>query len=194
MADPRREGPDTNTTVEIEKTDIINAQLKQIITSLGSHRAEVTDSFRTLTANIELVSNDLGIVKDRVTILESAKHDADLRQNRVSAGVKSLSSTNAEQDAQLAQERAAREALALELAETKKTVEKIEVKTDVQTMMLVKVTSILDTPLVKKIGIAAGLLLLGLLTTATGYLARGNVQPSQPTIIQVAPPQPPVSR
>ena len=51
--------------------------------------------------------------------------------------------------------------------------------------MLATITGLLDKPLVKKIGYAFGALLLAALTAGTGYLARGNVQPTPPTIIQV---------
>jgi hypothetical protein len=141
-------------------------------------QAAMDAGFHTLRADVGLISNDLGIVKDRVGIIESWKNDVDARSTRTSSRVRQASEQDMAHEAQLAQERAAREALATEVADLKSVNAK-------QTLMLATITGLLDKPLVKRLGMAVGALLLAALTTATGYLARGNVQTPQPTIIQV---------
>jgi hypothetical protein len=122
---------------------------------------ELTKSVKTgiaeLRADVALVSNDLGIVKDRVTILESRRNDDDARAARISGGVRNLSTTDAEQSAQLAQERAAREALATkvdELATTNVT----------QLAILTRLDKVASNPTVKLLMFAIG-------TIVTGWLA-----------------------
>ncbi len=88
-------------------------------------------------ADISLVSNDLSVVKDRVTILESER-------TKLSGGVRGLSTTDAEQAAQLAQERAAREALATEVADLKKT-------NETQLAILARLDKVASNPLVKTV-------------------------------------------
>ncbi len=68
--------------------------------------------FAEIRADISLVSNDLGIVKDRVVILEKWKVEADGRAERFSGGARQLSQTDSKHDAELADEKVAREVLA----------------------------------------------------------------------------------
>jgi hypothetical protein len=144
-------------------------------------RGVVKEGFRNLSANLEVVSNDLGVVKDRVTILETER-------GKYSGGFRGLSTADAEQAAQLAQERAAREALAAEVALVKADVTSTKAETTEQTVMLRKITGLMDTPMARRLGYAVGALLLAALTTATGYFARGNVATPTPTVIQLAAP------
>lgn len=136
------------------------------LTAVPPWAIELSKAMRDVSDKVIELTQSVSSFEGRVSRLEMDKE-------KHSGGIRQLSSSNAEQDSQLAQERAAREELAK--------------KVDIQTVMLGEITSLLATPLAKKIGVAAGLLLLGLLTSATGYLARGNVQTSQPTIIQLAP-------
>ncbi len=102
-----------------------------------------------LRADVALVSNDLGVVKDRVAILESFRNDTEARATRTSAGVRSLSSTNAEQDAQLAQERAAREALAAKTDSVEAKVDALTASQSLQMTILTRLDAITQQPLVK---------------------------------------------
>jgi hypothetical protein len=128
---------------------------------------ELTHSVKSgiaeLRADVALVSNDLGVVKDRVAILESFRNDQEQRATRASAGVRSLSTTDADHEAQLAQERAAREELATKVdALTTKTDalakghEDVIRETVAQTQILVNtaaaVSKFVATPTVKIIG------------------------------------------
>lgn len=150
--------------------------------------------FAKIDADLETVKAEGQRTGLRLTRQEVRMDEVETRLANNSIRAKSSTEQDKEVAAQLAQERAAREALAAEHAKTKETVEAIatkteaiETKTDAQTLMLGKITGILDKPLVKKIGYAAGVLLLAVLTAGTGYLARGNVQAPQPTIIQLPP-------
>ncbi|MBA2683258.1 MAG: hypothetical protein H0U66_02030 [Gemmatimonadaceae bacterium] len=164
--------PESKPTVAINSTDIIKAQLTRLIdkvdeqtTTLKEHRSETADSFKHLTADVELVSSDLSIVKSRVTILESYKNDADARATRTSARVQQASQVDLEQASQLARERAAREALAKRVAD-------LAEETDRQTVMLTSLTTMATklaaNPYIKQLSVA-------LLAALTGYLAKGHL-------------------
>lgn len=92
-----------------EKPTVEIAQVPQWAVNLT---IMVKDGLREMGADIKLVSNDLGIVKDRINIIESWKNDQDSRSARTSQRVQQASQSDLEQVAQLAQERAAREELA----------------------------------------------------------------------------------
>lgn len=80
--------------------------------ALLEHLTKVVEGgFAKVHADIELVSNDLGIVKDRVVILEKWKIEADGRTTAHSIKVRSISESDLTQNAELAKERAAREEL-----------------------------------------------------------------------------------
>lgn len=102
MIDDRKEPPDQPKTTQLPVVPQWAIELT----------AAMKDGLRELSADIKLVSNDLSIVKDRVGIIESWKNDQDARAHRASDGVRQLSTTDAAHDAQLAQERMAREELA----------------------------------------------------------------------------------
>lgn len=108
------------------------------------------EGFRVTNANIEVVANDLGVVKDRVSILETERA-------KFSGGIRGLSTSNAEQDAQLAQERAARENVAKEVRDLKES-------QAVQLAILARLDRVASNPTVKVLLFLAG-------TAATGYLA-----------------------
>jgi len=148
--DPRAEMPEQPKTTQVPREDILQAQLKQLLDRVGEGFGKVdvlvVDVTR-LTGTVELVSNDLGIVKDRVTILESER-------SKLSGGVRGLSTTDAEQAAQLAQERAAREAIAAEVADLKAT-------QALQLAILARLDKVASNPTVKVLG---GMLLTALVT------------------------------
>ena len=107
------------------------------------------EGFRLTNANIEIVSNDVGVLKDRVTILESRRNDDDARASKHSGGVRALSQTDLAHDAQLAQERLAREALASK-------VDKMATETSQQTLLLAQLLKLTEKPVVKLIATAIG--------------------------------------
>lgn len=109
------------------------------------------EGFRTTNANIEIVASDLSVVKSRVDILETER-------TKLSGGVRGLSTSNAEQDAQLAMECAAREALAAEVRDIKRT-------NEAQLAILSRLDKIASNPTVKLILFALGIVATGYLTS-----------------------------
>lgn len=109
------------------------------------------EGFRTTNANIEIVASDLSVVKSRVDILETER-------TKLSGGVRGLSTSNAEQDAQLAMECAAREALAVEVRDIKRT-------NEAQLAILSRLDKIASNPTVKLILFALGIVATGYLTS-----------------------------
>ena len=107
------------------------------------------EGFRQTNANIDLVSTDLSIVKDRVAIIESWKNDSETRMTRTSGRVQQASQVDLEQAAQLAQERAARESLAIEVAA-------IKAETSTQTLLLAQLLKLTEKPVVKLVLTAVG--------------------------------------
>ena len=116
--DPRAEPPDQPKTTQLPAVPPWAVELMQVSkANFQELKAGQESLARELGADIKLVSNDLGILKDRVGILESARNDGEQRLARTSGGVRQLSTTDAAQAAQLAQARMAREALAEQVAQ-----------------------------------------------------------------------------
>lgn len=108
-----------------------------VITPTEVALAELMKEVRGARADISLVSNDLGIVKDRVGIIESWKNDQDARASRNSAGVKNLSAT----DEHLSTAQAATHALTVATAEK---VELLTTSQQLQTEILKRVDRFFD--------------------------------------------------
>jgi hypothetical protein len=123
--DPRAEPPEQPKTAQIAA---VPPWAVELTLAMKSGIAEVR-------ADISLVSNDLSLVKDRVTILETER-------TKLSGGVRGLSSADSAHDAQLAQERAAREALADKVDNLTKTQE-------TQLAILGRLDKVASNPLVK---------------------------------------------
>ena len=100
--DDRVEPPAEKPTVEIAK---VPAWAIELTTAMKTGIAEVR-------ADIGLVSNDLGVLKQRVSIIEGLRNSEEARASKLSGGVRGLSNATLEHDAQLAAERMARETLA----------------------------------------------------------------------------------
>lgn len=113
--------------------------------------------FREIRQDVALVSHDLGVVKERVGIIETWKNDQDARTTRTSAGVRGLSLTDAEQQAQLGQERAAREDLS-------RRVDSLDAKQDIQLQLLQRLVKLTEKPVVKLVATAIGTAILGYLS------------------------------
>jgi septal ring factor EnvC (AmiA/AmiB activator) len=128
---------------------------------------ELTQSVKSgiaeLRADVALVSNDLGVVKDRVAILESFRNDQETRASRTSARVQQSQATDLEQAAQLAQERAAREELAREVADLTTT-------QATQLAILTRLDKITSNPTVKVLAGMAATAALTWLATHGGSL------------------------
>ena len=136
--------PPEKPTVEIEKPPAWAISMNE----------KMAQGFAAVRVDIAVVADDLRVTKDRVALLET-------RANSTSIRAKTMSEQDMAQDAQLAQERAAREALAAK-------VDAIAAETKVQTVMLAslakKAGALLADPRVK----AAGMVLW---MAFTGWLA-----------------------
>lgn len=129
------EQPDTT---KISQSEIQLGLLNKLVGTVNDIKSEM----QGVRADMGLVANDLGIVKDRVALLEKRADDSDKRADASSIRVKGQSQVDLETQAQLAQERMAREALAAK-------VEGIDAKTDAQTKILEGLKKVADKPAVK---------------------------------------------
>lgn len=137
---------------------------------------EVVREMRGVRADIGLVSNDLGILKDRVGIIETWRTDQETRATKTSGGIRSLSQVNAQQDALIAQEHVARVELSskVDILDTRLVAldRKIDDAARLQTQAIIDgIRDITTNPMVRRIGYAVGALILQALGVATTYYA-----------------------
>jgi len=187
--DPRAEPPAQPATKQVPREDILQAQLSQLLTRMGEGFAKVdvlvVDVTR-LTGTVELVSNDLGIVKDRVTILEAER-------TKQSGGLRGLSNAGENLQLQVA-------SLQAQLAEAKaRTVSKEDVKTLVKeaaASQTAEIATIVETfaktPTAQKLKgailpvLMAAIAIIGIkLTVILNKLQ--EAPPPPPTVVQLAP-------
>lgn len=115
--------------------------------------------FGKTNANISIVSNDLGVVKDRLIIVEdwkrsqeSASRPPPLTSERVHAVAEEhASQVSMESEAQLAQERAAREELAAKVDALALGHAALDSKQDMQLAILGRLDKVASNPLVKTV-------------------------------------------
>lgn len=141
-------------TVEIAKPSTTEIQLAELLRVVKAGFADVDTRFEKMDANVELVTHDLGIVKDRVTLLEDKA-----RQNSLRA--QSASQVDMAHESQLADEIVARKALA----------EKVDALTSsqaTQTAILTRLDKIASNPLVKTVAASLGTAVLTYLATHYG--------------------------
>jgi septal ring factor EnvC (AmiA/AmiB activator) len=135
-----------HTTGELPKVDPVLEILK-----------EVRSDVHALRADVALVSNDLGVVKDRVALVETRVVDLEAARSRTSNRVREVSQSDLNQEAQLAQERSAREELAKQVAS-------LAESNQVQLAILTRLDRLAANPHVK-------IILAVLATAATTWLA-----------------------
>lgn len=134
MSDDKPPLPDQPTTKQVPREDILQAQVSLLLTRVteGFGKVEtLSDNVTKLTANVEIVSNDLGIVKDRVSILETER-------TKLSGGVRGLSTSDAGQNMQIA-------SLAVK-------VDALTASQDLQLTILSRLDKVASNPLVKTMG------------------------------------------
>ena len=111
---PMPEQPKTMQLPAADKNEILLAELKALVVSgFNSVNAKV-DRVET---NLGIVSDDVRVTKDRLANAENRLSTLETRAQTTSEFARAASKTDLEQAAQLAQERAAREALATKLDE-----------------------------------------------------------------------------
>lgn len=122
---------------------------------------KLTDTLRELgrevRADISLVSNDLGVLKQRVSIMEGLRSSDEARLQNNSIRAKQASVVDLAHEAQLAQERMSREALAVK-------VEALDGKQDAQLALLQQLVKLTEKPVVKLVFTAIGTAILGYLS------------------------------
>jgi predicted nucleic acid-binding Zn-ribbon protein len=113
--------------------------------------AELRSGFRTVNARLDVQDATLdNVVREgqrtnvRLTRIEERVDEVETRMGRTSSRVKEVSQADLAHDAQLAQERAAREALAQK-------VDALDAKQDTQLAILTRLDGIAKNPLVKTI-------------------------------------------
>lgn len=141
-------GPDVKPTVKLD-------QMPEWAASIARAMRE---SFRMVNANLEVMTNELSVVRERLVVVEMWKNEQDLRASKMSGGVRALSQTDLAHEAMLAQEKVARETLAAEVAELKK-------ETTRQTLLLAELLKLTEKPVVKLIAGAVGTAFLSWLAT-----------------------------
>ncbi len=146
--DDRIEPPEQPKTTQIAAVPQWAIELTQ---AMKSGIAEVR-------ADIGLVSNDVGLLKQRVSIIESLRVEDEARAVKLSGGVRGLSSADEQQAAQLAQERSAREALATE-------VKALTTMQETQLAILGRLDKVASNPVVKTVATAIGTAVLTYLAT-----------------------------
>ncbi len=146
--DDRAEPPDQPKTTQLAAVPQWAIELTQ---AMKSGIAEVR-------ADIGLVSNDVGLLKQRVSIIESLRVEDEARAVKLSGGVRGLSSADQQQAAALANEMTAREALAAE-------VKALTTMQETQLAILGRLDKVASNPLVKTIATAIGTAILTYLAT-----------------------------
>ncbi len=130
--DPRVEPPEQPKTKEIAAVPPWAIELTRAM----------KDGIAEVRADISLVSNDVGLLKQRVSIIESLRVEDEARAVKLSGGVRGLSNSDLEHASQLAQERAARESLAVK-------VDSLTSTQETQLAILSRLDRVASNPLVK---------------------------------------------
>lgn len=156
MSDDMPEQPKTAQLAAVPQWAIeLTQAMKNGVAELRADVAEVR-------ADVSLVSNDMGLLKQRVSIIESLRVEDEARAVKLSGGVRGLSNSDLEHASQLAQERAAREALAAK-------VDGLTSTQETQLAILSRLDKVASNPLVKTL---AAMVATALLT----WLAAHGVQ------------------
>lgn len=161
--------PEAKPTLQIPKAEIAEGLLRSVERAVTVGFADVKQRLDSQDTQLEMVMKEGQRTNSRLTLIEGRVEDVESRMSRASTGVRGLSQTDATHDAQLAQERSAREALAIEVAAVKADVTAVKTEMSTQTAILTRLDKVASNPTVKVILFALG-------TIATGYLAsRGLV-------------------
>ena len=164
-----------------------------VLPSVPPWAVEMTRSmkngFTTTNTNIGLVASELSLLKERVGAIESWRSEMDSRASRASARAQEISRSDLAQEAKIADAIAKSHELERKISEThalasnaatRADIAAVEAKIDTasiaQTQAIIEgVRAAAQNPMVRKIGYAAGALVLQILALGTAYLAmRGH--------------------
>lgn len=122
------------------------------------------DGFARLAADVGLVANDISLVKERVTLLESWRTEQELRVSRASLRVKELDAATSQVDLEIqakqAEEVLKRQALERQIADTHARVEALSTSQETQLAILTRLDKVASNPLVKTVATAVGTAIL----------------------------------
>lgn len=98
--------PDDSNTTKIPAANPIEVAIARLTRLVESKDEKLTklveDQFHEMGVRVGLVSSDLGVLKQRVSTIESLRHADEQRFNKASGGVRELSVSDAGQDVQIA--------------------------------------------------------------------------------------------
>lgn len=194
--------PDGKKTVEVSQLEVVKAQLDRVLQGIEAQRVATSEQKVATERGFTEVRGDLETVKAegqrtnlRLTRQEVRMDDVETRLTNNSLRARTASEVDLDHESKLGlalaaaeEERTKREALE-KTAATKDELKVIaQSVADAQTNAIgTLIADAAKSKMGQRLLQAAGVLLLAAMGTAGGYLARGNVQPPPPTIIQVAP-------
>ena len=151
------EKPPEKPTVEFEKPPAwaisMMERQQEAFADLRGDISTIGEKVDNVEKNMGLLTGEVGVVQKEVAVLFQWKTDVDERMRSHSVRARQPSEQDLENASQLAQERAAREALAAEHAEVKKDVQEIKAETIAQTQIMISIRDgakkLLDRPEVK---------------------------------------------
>ena len=112
----------------------------------------VTSGFVEMKADISIVANDVSITKDRLGVVEGRILVLEDAKKITSMRVREASNADLTHEAQLAQERAAREELAVKAEELAAKVDALAHTNETQLAILGRLDAVTRNPLVKTLG------------------------------------------
>jgi hypothetical protein len=122
------------------------------------------EGFARLGGDISLVANDISLVKERVTLLESWRAEQDLRISRASLRVKELDAATSQVDLEIqakqAEEILKRQQLESKIADTHARVEALSSSQEAQLAILSRLDKVASNPLVKTLAASIGTAIL----------------------------------
>ena len=123
---------------------------------------------------VDKIGLNIDLLAGQVDSLQNWRGDVELRLKSNSMRASSASMVDATHEARIAEEAQRRIALEKQIADTHALALSTSAETQAQTLIMTKLLAFAETPMAKRIGYAAGALLLAALTAATGYLAHGG--------------------
>lgn len=149
---------------------------------------KMESGFRGLRADVSMVANDVGLLRDRVVVLERAKLDNDERQAKHSVGFARESKTNEEQNAAIATIITDVASVKEAQAEHGKKLDALAARPDTAAAVLEKVTELGKTPTGQKlVGAGVTVLLLALTLVGASLKMKVDAIEQKPASVQPAP-------
>jgi tetrahydromethanopterin S-methyltransferase subunit G len=163
------EMPDEKITSKLSEASILNARLDKFQESLES-------GFRNLRIDINLLGNDISIVKERMTSVENRVGAIEGSGSRRSDAVKALdtrtSQSDLAQDAQIARLIEQNQALEAQVTEARQQVKNL---TAIAVRLESVASSIVGNRLVRRIAILSGYVVIGLLALIIIWLGSKGI-------------------